>query len=769
MKSCGLAVLFAVMLVLSPLAAAAADEVIVPEPARAADSFVESIGVATHFGYHNTVYGQKWDEVSKLLGESGIRLIRDGYDPHLDDLWKSYGIRSILIAHPSQTWDACLEQWKQHRQLIAAIEGPNEVNGRWDNLHNGYEGTTWPDGPKRFQNELFDHVKGEAQLKDIRVIDLSLWNKGAGPQIAPLRSFDYANAHSYAGGGIPSQSMDFRDPYLVLGRGAALPPLVATESGYHTCIGNSKVIAGAQAGVSHAAHRKYIPRQVAEYFAAGYRWDVIYEFAAGRPKKAEQEDPEAAFGLLMPDAAPKPAYFALKSLIELIGESKWDAAAGAWVRPVAEPPRALAFSLGDAPASVHHTLLERADGTFQLLLWNEVSSWDLRKKRDVANDDVPVHLALTRNAEWITVSHLGPDAPPVQQVEGVAAIDLKVPDEVIVVGIKPAAPPMPGPINAPSGIAATSTPNAIELTWPASPAAAAYWVSLNQRNLGKAEITADGKASFKMNRLIPATTYNYEIVAVSRDGAISAPAKISAITVDAFPDLIVRSLKAMPETPKEGDAISFAAVIANIGNTATEDGVTIGTKFQVDNKTVCWCDNVHGPLAPGQEIEAKPNNGPAGATGWVLTRGTHYVTAIADDMNRIVESNKANNKLTITVSSGVSPHLVVKETKVMQAQQGKPLIVDVVLANQGTDAIAKGMTVSANIRDADATPAKALGFAVSREGVPVDGTITLNVTCESGLIAGKHKIQVIADDLKRIPELDRSNGQVDVDIDVAGP
>jgi len=539
--------------------------------------------------------------------------------------------------------------------------------------------------------------------------------------------------------------MDFRDPYLVMGRGATLPPLAATESGYHTCLGNTKVIAGAQAGVSHAAHRKYIPRQVAEYFEAGYHWDVIYELAAGRPKKTEQEDPEAAFGLLMPDATPKPAYFALKSLIGLISESQWDAATATWIRPAAHPLQTLAFALGAVPPSVHHALLQRSDGSFQLLLWNEVASFDLRKKRDIANDDVAVHLVLGGKAEWITVAHLGPDAPPVQRVEAVNQIDLKVPDEVVVVGIKLAEPPKPTPVAAPGGIVAKTAPTAVELTWPAAPDAVGYWVTMNQRNLGKAELTPDGKASFTMNQLIPATTYNYEIVAVSHDGAISVPTKVAATTVDAFPDLVVRSLKIIPENPKEGDAV------------------------QVDNKTVCWSDNVHGPIAPGQEFEAKPDNGPAGATSWTFTHGTHYVTALADDMNRIVQANKVSHKLTITVSSGTSPHLVVKDSKVVQAQEGKPLIVEVVLANEGADAIVKGTAIAANLRNADATPAKTLGFAISHDELPAGGTVKLSINCATTFTAGKHKIQIVADDLKRIPELDRSNSQVDLEIDVAGP
>jgi hypothetical protein len=142
---------------------------------------------------------------------------------------------------------------------------------------------------------------------------------------------------------------------------------------------------------------------------------------------------------------------------------------------------------------------------------------------------------------------------------------------------------------------------------------------------------------FRAKGLLPATTYPFQVVAAARDGGVSAPTPVAAATVDAFPDLVGRSLKVVPESPKEGDALHFEAVIENIGKAPTEDGVTIGTKFAVDGKTVCWCDNVRGPLAPGQKVTVRSNSGPTGAETWTMTRGAHLITAYIDDVNRIRE------------------------------------------------------------------------------------------------------------------------------------
>ena len=543
---------------------------VVPEPARPSDSLVDSIGVCTHWGYGNSVYNTQWDKMQGLIGDLGVRTMRDGLGPRLDHLWNTYGIKTILVTGPVMAWDKYLEAWRANKDLIAGIEGPNEVNTAWKNGQ-GYEGEWW-DAAQRFQRDLNKTVKSDPALKDIPVIALSTAYKGVGNALAPLHgSLDYANAHSYAGGGIPSQSLDFRDSYLLLGRGATLPPMVATECGYHTCLGSAKVKVGGQGGVSHAAHRKYIPRQVAEYFNAGFRWAVIYEFGAGRAKP-EQEDPEAAFGLVAPDATPKPAYYALKDLIAGLSESKWDSTTHQWKSPAPFPPRALSFALQGAPPSLHHTVLQRSDGSVQLLLWNEVPSFDLKNKSDTSNPEVPVHLVLKNNAASITVSQLGPDAPAPKQFQSVNEIDVKVPDEVIVLNIKPATPLRPAPINPPAKIDAKTTPTSLELSWPFAPGVDAYWITANNRNRGMAQRGADGKARFIAPRLIPATTYPFEVVATSLDGGVSIPAKVPTATVDAFPDLFVKSFKVVPESPKAGEKVSFVAVVENIGNAPTEDG-----------------------------------------------------------------------------------------------------------------------------------------------------------------------------------------------------
>lgn len=331
----------------------------VPEPAKSSDSFVETIGIATHWGYRKTVYGKKWDELREKLGDLGVRYVRDSYDPRLEDIWRKFGVKTILITQPTKSWEQYNEIWLENRHLIAAIEGPNEVDIFWRKKKFSYKGECVPDGPRFFQNDLYQQVKGNPALKDIPVIGFSTGYKGATPSFAPLRSFDFLNAHIYPNGQIPyAKSRDFNDSLLLLGKGGTCPPVVVTESGYHTCLGNTKVIAGSKAGVTHRVQKKYIPRLLAEYFNSGAVWAVVYEFAAGR-SKPEQVDPEAAFGLLMPDGKPKPAYFAVKDMISLLAESKWDPTAKKWIKPTSFKPQALAFAL-EGLQNLYTTLFSNA-------------------------------------------------------------------------------------------------------------------------------------------------------------------------------------------------------------------------------------------------------------------------------------------------------------------------------------------------------------------------------------------------------------------------
>lgn len=739
----------------------------IAEPARSTEDFIDSIGLCVHWGYRNTVYGKKWPELKQLIGELGIRHTRTGWDPRVAELYNEFGIRNTCVIGPfgpiaqdeEKWWAEKLDLWAENRAAIAALEGPNEVNG-WSPGGLNYLGKGFPEGPSLFQAELYKRAKGDPRTAEIPVITMSLAYRGTPRLIAPVTGCDFVNDHSYAGGGPPANSINLTDPQLMFGRGTEIMPIIVTESGYHTCVPHDTVIAGNQQGISREAHRKYIPRHFAEFFNAGIVRTFSYEFAAGRPNKKENEDPEAAFGLLDPDGEPKPAYFALKSLLHHLSQK------GGVATPV--EPGVLVYAIEDAPPTLHHTLLQKPDGTFILLLWNEVSSFDLRTKKDINNEPFEIKLRFkTAPSACGYYNDFGGRCT----LHSAFANDAKdlcvvgVSDEITLVEISPPKTGWPsGKIPAPSGITAKPAATSVTLTGPVA-SDETCWVS-GHGPKKSAEKSADGKTwHVTVDNLIPDRIYSFDVTAVTHDGKRSPPARVKAHTLPHFPDLVVRQInilddKKQPVAGKDklvaGTKIAFSAVVENIGNAPTPEGVTIGVKFGVNGRTVAWHDATRKSLAPGERITCAANSGPQGpGSFWTVIPGGHRATAEVDDVNRIMESDELNNKLEVLLGTGDLPDLTVTVDAANLADAKKTVTVTV--ANIGIAGVAAGESVSVTLYDHATPPRKNFGYTISRAGVPAGGKLTLTIPAAGLPEPLPETLCVVVDDQNRVRESDKTN------------
>jgi len=111
--------------------------------------------------------------------------------------------------------------------------------------------------------------------------------------------------------------------------------------------------------------------------------------------------------------------------------------------------------------------------------------------------------------------------------------------------------------------------------------------------------------------------------------------------MDIRPDLVVDDITWLPASPMEGNAISFLAKVSNIGKAKTPNGVWHSVIFYVDgvetnigNQTVS--------ILPGNSVTITAGNYLYGPY-WTAVKGSHTVTALVDDVNRIDESNETNN------------------------------------------------------------------------------------------------------------------------------
>lgn len=624
-----------------------------PEPARTADSFVDSMGHCTHWGYPDTPYGYAYDKVKTLLGDLGVRNIRDGYHERENDLFKTYGIKTTMIFGPGPPVAQSVATLRDHIDLVAMVEGPNEVDIFPTSAN--YQGQGYPAGPKHFQNDLYAAIKADPVTKNLGVIAPSL-GRDTPIALAPLNSLDYEVMHSYAGGAHPSTSLDFNangvsnilNANMIVGRGGVLKPIVVTESGYHTALGASTVIAGVQSGVSEKAQAKYIPRQFAEYFNHGivrdFTYELVDEFPDYKTNEREGTNAEACFGIVRHDLTPKPAYYAEKNLIALLKEARWNAQTQQYAAPQFAPS-ALPFTLSGDTRNIHHTLLQKSNGDFYLLLWQEVSSFDTAQKQDIANPSVPVTLMVGLPLKSAATYLPGVSQTASQTFNAPKRLALQVPDEILVVRLTPAKSQPFTAEGPPQSLTADTTGTTADLRWTPAPGAkpSGYFVSRMGVLLGRASAP-----QFSDSNLVPGTGYTYTVAAYDAQGRVSAPASIVAQTKEAYPDLTVTDITWSPANAKPGEAVTFSATIKNQGNAPTPSGIVHGVAFFVDNTFVNWSDTFKGPLAPGESKTLTVNNGPKGAATWTVTAGTHAVQAFVDDLNRIVESNEDNNKMTKT-------------------------------------------------------------------------------------------------------------------------
>jgi hypothetical protein len=196
-------------------------------------------------------------------------------------------------------------------------------------------------------------------------------------------------------------------------------PIVFTESGYHNALNDHSD----QPGVSESAAAKYIPRLFLGDYERGIPRTYLYEFLDESP------DPEFAhlqkhWGLIRADGTEKPAFTALRNLISELSDGSTPAHLGQ-----------LRCSLSATNEQTNHLLLQKSSGEFDLVLWQEVSSYDYRRQADIENAPLSSVLTLGEEASSITLYEPSLQAQPLRTYSHVTTVTLEIPDHPLVVKI----------------------------------------------------------------------------------------------------------------------------------------------------------------------------------------------------------------------------------------------------------------------------------------------------------------------------------------------
>jgi len=339
---------------LSAAAAATQDRSQGETPGRA-DAFVDAVGVDSHFNYNGTSYIRNWPAISSALIGSGIRHIRDGGKPEAAYLERlamlgSHGIDHnagfALTATPAYV-ESTLRTFAPY---VDFVETQNEYDSA------AKTDPQWADKVIAAQKTLYATVHGDSAFSRVTVLGPALARQRYYSMLGPLDAYEDAGNLHYStcddppGVDTPRQSV--RRVHALLRMSTQTKPIWTTEAGYNSdtlrpCHLPDDIIA------------KYDPRTVAERWNLGEPRIFFYQLA-----DMPRDSVFGGTGLLHADGSPKPQFTALKSMIGLLADPG-----------PAFAPSPLKYAIGGNTKDVHHTLLQKRNGRYELLVWLEVPAW----------------------------------------------------------------------------------------------------------------------------------------------------------------------------------------------------------------------------------------------------------------------------------------------------------------------------------------------------------------------------------------------------------
>jgi hypothetical protein len=361
---------------LPPVARTAVSKTVVP---TGADAFVDAVGADSVFSDPTEPYVTEWSRIGPELVSSGIRHLRDAgsgtkYDSRMAYLF-SNGITHTLNAPIGSSAAKIRSIVSSGNGEVDAIEGPNE----YDIDHSSQP--DWTGTLKSYQSLLYTTVKNDPDAKGVNVLGPPLANANYYSLLGNLDSIEDAgslhesscdwNPGTYHSEGVAS--------WIVAGRvSSPHKPLWTTEAGYTTDLTRP-------CSVPQDVAAKYDTRLIAQYLMDG--GGRLYFF------QLVDTPADTIFGfkgLIDQYGKPKLQFTAISSLLNLISDP------GA--APVIHP---LTYAMSGETTNVETMLLQRRDGSYDMLIWQEVPSWDHNTRVRIAAPKQTVQLTFKGTPHFV--------------------------------------------------------------------------------------------------------------------------------------------------------------------------------------------------------------------------------------------------------------------------------------------------------------------------------------------------------------------------------
>src|SRR5579884_605549 len=382
-----------------------------PTTALPATAFLNSIGVGSTFPDR----GQPLDKTIQMVKYGGFRWVRGGIEGLTTngpttiqtylDLHRQTGVRfSWCLGSGGTDVKKLIETARQiaKADALLAFEGKNEPNN-WGVTYQGTQGggraPSWL-AVAKLQRDLYNAVKSDPRLKEYPVWSISeggaeLDNvglqfltipRGAGCLLPEGTRFaDYANVHNYiyhpgSPGLEDNKTWNAADPTSTCKVDGLYGNYGITWAKHFRGYSESELVTlprvttetGCTIGglITEEIQALNLLTMYLDQFKRGWSHTAVYLL-----RDRTDEGGNQTFGFFKPDYTPRKAAVYLHHLTTILADQ------GALAKP-----GQLHYSIPEQPETMHDMLLQKSDGTFMLLVWNE---------RLKGSDEVMVHLGRT--------------------------------------------------------------------------------------------------------------------------------------------------------------------------------------------------------------------------------------------------------------------------------------------------------------------------------------------------------------------------------------